>query len=154
MKITEQRRSGVALGSILTVLTLVGALGCERTVLLQAELQAKQADWSARIATLRGWQAKNADRLSGVRVQPTDDRLRAAERVRVQAAVEGSRQALFDIELKTKEEAAAIAAAIDRGAGEGEEAMRQASDRMSGYLGGEEEEMRQAEQGLARLAVR
>lgn len=154
MRVDRRTWFGGVVGVSLTALMLVATVGCDRSQLLRGELEAKQADWSAQIATLRGWQAKNAERFNGIRVGPSDDRDRAANRVRIAAAIEGSRQALFDVELKAKEESAEIASAIRRGSADGEEALRQADERMGGYFRGEEQELRQAEQSLALLAAR
>jgi hypothetical protein len=128
--------------------------GCDKSGQIRSELQSHQAEWSSRLAAMRGREVTLEGRFAALPAPSggKDADVQQAQRRRLEASIAGSRQTLADIQLHVEESAREVEAAIGHGETEGQEALEAVSARMGEYLHRQEEELASGEAAVIRVA--
>jgi hypothetical protein len=126
---------------------LAGA--CDKSDQLRSALEIDQAGWNQQIAALKGRANDLDQRFKALPPEPKDAPIAVtAQRRRVEAAVAGARQSLFDLERAVSDGVRDVEDAIARGESEGEQALTAAVERLGGYVHQQEQNVEAAETAL------
>lgn len=149
-------RWSVPVAAALLVLVGVGGItgGCEGTEAARAALRVRDAEWSARIGSLRKRQGDAAARLPTLPTPPPggDDVAARASRLRIEAAVQSSNLVLADLDALRRDLVKQVGTALDDGREAGEQALEAASQWMDEHLRLQEQELASTEVTLASAA--
>jgi hypothetical protein len=137
-----------------TTLAVVAALAlaCDGSEQMRSELEIHRAEWARRIAALQA-HAVDVESAFAAMPRPARGDARAPgqlRRLRLEASIAGSRQALADLETHLAQSVRDVEAAIGRDGAEGREALNGLIGRMDEYVRQQEEALATNQQALNR----
>jgi hypothetical protein len=143
----NDRRSPLAIRCLVLVAALAGA--CDKSDQLRSALEVDQAGWNQQISALKARANDLEQRFKALPPEPKGTPLAVtAQRRRVEAAVMGARQSLFDLERTVADGVRDVEDAIARGDLEGEQALTAAVERLGGYVHQQQQNVEAAEAAL------